>query len=94
MPFTQLGDNVMISMGVNIAHHSIIGNSSFVSQGANIGASIKIGDRSFIGIASTIMTGISEVGENVTVGAGTVVIRNVPSNAVLAGVPAKIIKYK
>lgn len=94
MPFAQLGDNVMISMGVNIAHHSIIGNSSFVSQGANIGASIKIGDRSFIGIASTIMTGISEVGENVTVGAGAVVIRNVPSNAVLAGVPAKIIKYK
>lgn len=94
MPFTQLEDNVMISMGVNIAHHSLICNSSFVSQGANIGASLKIGAQSFIGIASTIMTGISEIGENVTVGAGAVVIRDVPSKVIVAGVPAKIIKYK
>ena len=94
MPFAQLEDNVMISMGVNIAHHTVICNSSFVSQGANIGASLKIGARSFIGIASTIMTGISEVGENVTVGAGAVVIRDLPSNVVVAGIPARIIKTK
>lgn len=40
------------------------------------------------------MTGIHELGENCLVGAGAVVIKDVPDNAVVAGVPAKIIKYK
>lgn len=94
MPFVQLEDDVMISMGVNIAHHSIIGKSTFISQGSNIGASIKVGPSSFVGIASTIMTGVKIIGENVTIGAGAVVIHDVPPNVILAGVPAKIIRTK
>ena len=39
------------------------------------------------------MTGIHELGENCLVGAGSVVIHDVPDNAVVAGVPAKVIKY-
>ena len=33
-------------------------------------------------------------GRNILCGAGAVVIKDVPDNAVMAGVPAKIIKYK
>ncbi len=92
MPHTRIEDYVMISMGVNIAHHTIIGKGSFLSQGVNVGASIHIGEKSFLGIASTIMTGIKEIGRNTVVGAGAVVIRDLPDNVVAAGVPAKIKK--
>lgn len=92
MPHTIIQDYVMISMGVNIAHHTTIGKGSFLSQGVNVGASISIGEKSFLGIASTIMTGIKGVGSNAIVGAGAVVIKDVPDNAVVAGVPARIIK--
>ena len=34
------------------------------------------------------------IGNNVTVGANAVVIDHVPNNAIVAGIPAKIIKYK
>jgi sugar O-acyltransferase (sialic acid O-acetyltransferase NeuD family) len=94
MPFVQIGDFVMVSMGVNIAHHNIIGSRSFLSQGVNIGANIKIGENSFIGIGSTIVTGVKNIGNNVTVGAGAVVINSIPDSVVVAGVPAKALKSK
>lgn len=93
MPYTKIEDNVMISMGVNIAHHTHLGSSSFYSQGSNVGASITICTGAFIGIASTIMTGIKRIGQNALIGAGTVIIKDVPDNAVMVGNPGKIIKY-
>ncbi len=44
-----------------------------------------------IGSSATILCGVT-IGENAIVGAGAVVTKDVPSNAVVAGVPAKIIK--
>jgi len=35
-----------------------------------------------------------KIGNNVTIGAGAVVTKNIPDNAVVVGVPAKIIKIK
>ena len=51
-----------------------------VKKGASLGAN------------STILPGIT-LGENCMVGAGAVVTKNVPNNAVVVGNPAKIIKY-
>jgi UDP-2-acetamido-3-amino-2,3-dideoxy-glucuronate N-acetyltransferase len=52
---------------------------TFVKKGASIGSS------------ATIMCGVT-IGEKAIVGAGAVVTENVPPNAVVAGVPAKIIR--
>ncbi|WP_027383231.1 NeuD/PglB/VioB family sugar acetyltransferase [Epilithonimonas caeni] len=93
MPLTQIKDFVLISMGVNIAHHNIIDQGCFFSQGSNIGANIYFKSEVFCGIASTIMTGVKEVGKNSLIGAGAVVIRDVPDFAVVVGNPGKIIKY-
>jgi len=46
-----------------------------------------------IGSSSTILCGIT-VGENAIVGAGSVVTKDVPSNTIVAGVPAKPLKKK
>ena len=70
MPLTTLADYVMVSMGVNIAHHVNVEEGCFLSQGSNIGASIEIKNQSFIGIASTIMTGVKTIGKNTIIGAG------------------------
>lgn len=94
MPYTTIDDDVMISMGVNIAHHSKLDKGCFLSTGVNFGASIHANKYSYIGISSTIMTGVKVLGENCLIGAGAVVIRDVPNKAVVAGVPAKILKIK
>lgn len=93
MPYTSIGDFVLISMGVNIAHHTIVDNACFFSQGSNIGASIHFKNNVFCGVASTVMTGVKTVGENSLIGAGSVIIRDVPNHAVVVGNPGKIIRY-
>jgi sugar O-acyltransferase (sialic acid O-acetyltransferase NeuD family) len=94
MPHTIIKNYVMISMNVGLAHHTILEEGVFLSTGCNFGASIHAHKYAYCGIASTIMTGIHELGEDCLIGAGAVVIKDVPAKAVMAGVPAKILKLK
>jgi len=50
----------------------------------------QIGDNTFIG-ANACIIGFIKVGSNVKIGAGSVVIKNVPDNSTAVGVPARII---
>jgi len=50
-----------------------------------------IGRNCFIGVRSTILPGI-KIGDEVIVGAGTVVTKDVPSNCVVVGNPGRIVK--
>jgi acetyltransferase-like isoleucine patch superfamily enzyme len=54
---------------------------------------VRVGSNVWIGHAAQIMRGVS-VGDNAIVGAGAVVTRDVPSNAVVAGVPARVIRMR
>lgn len=94
MPHTVIKNYVMISMNVGIAHHNVLEEGVFLSTGCNFGASIHAHKHAYCGIASTIMTGLHELGEDCLIAAGAVVIRDVEPKAVMAGVPAKVIKYK
>lgn len=89
MPLTVFEDYAMVSAGVNVAHHVTVGRGAFLSQGSNVGASLEIGAFAFVGIASVIMTGVKRVGRDSVVGAGAVVIRDVPDDTVVVGNPAK-----
>lgn len=52
---------------------------------------VKIGDNVWIGGSVTILPGVT-IGNNVTIGAGSVVTRCIPDNVVAAGNPCRIIK--
>jgi len=52
---------------------------------------VKIGDNCWIGGNSVILPGV-EIGENVTVAAGSLVTKNIPDNVLVNGAPAKIVK--
>ncbi|GAB2989286.1 acetyltransferase [Cyclobacterium sediminis] len=94
MPYTKISRDVMVSMSVNIAHHVLIKEGCFFSLGSNVGASIVIEELAYIGMAATLMTGVKRLGANCLIGAGSVVIRDVPDNVIVAGVPAKFLKNK
>ncbi|MBU3677303.1 MAG: maltose acetyltransferase, partial [Chitinophagaceae bacterium] len=54
-------------------------------------ASVVIGKNCWLGGNVTILPGVT-LGDNVTVGANSVVTKSFPSNVIIAGVPAKVIR--
>lgn len=93
MPYAVIKDYVMISMGVRVSHHSVLEEGVFLSTGCSFGASIHAKKNTYCGIGSTIMTGVHELGEDCLIGAGAVVIKDVQDRAIMAGVPARLIRY-
>jgi len=88
----EIGDNVTITPGVRFQTHDG-GVALFRKElpGMNVYGRIKIGNNVFIGEDAMIMYGVT-VGDNVVIGARSIVTKNVPSDCVVAGTPAKVIR--
>jgi acetyltransferase-like isoleucine patch superfamily enzyme len=103
----KISSHTFICEGVTIEDDVFIGhNVSFINdmfpKAVNADGSIQIEEdwelkttlvkkRASIGTSATILGGLT-IGENSLVGAGSVVTKDVPSNVVVAGNPARIIK--
>jgi UDP-perosamine 4-acetyltransferase len=85
----KIDDFCIISPNVVICHHTSIGKACLISNVSGVGASIRIKDKVFVGMGATIVTGLDVIGENSVIGAGAVVLKNLPPNSRVAGVPAK-----
>lgn len=85
----EIGNNALIGQQVVIA---TLNHDLAPDKRANmIPAPVKIGNNVWIGAHATILAGVT-IGDNAVVAAGAVVTKDVPANAVVGGVPAKIIK--
>ena len=84
-------------IGVVIHARAVIGQNSLIGQGVTIGGKSGwwevpvIGDDVEINAGARII-GPVRIGNNVIIGANAVVVKDVPDNCVVAGVPAHIIK--
>jgi len=86
---STIGNNVFLGGDALIGHHNVLGNHVLVGGNASFGGSVKVGDFSTIGVGSAIKPGIT-IGINSIVGVGAVVVKDVPDNVIVTGVPAKI----
>jgi len=85
-----IGKHCIINTNCNIDHESTIGDYCSICPSSTICGQVKVVESSFIGANSTIIQTI-EIGKECIIGAGTVVIRNIPNNSKVVGNPAKII---
>ena len=87
-----IGKNVHITDGVKFINHDG-GTLLFRDKipDLEITKPIKLGNNIYIGNNVIILPGVN-IGDNVVIGAGAVITKDIPSNSVVGGVPAKIIK--
>lgn len=84
-----MGKNCTISEGVVIESHDHGHDPGSVPERCPL----RIGDEVWIGMRSIILPRVARIGDRAIIGAGAVVTREVPPRAVVAGNPARVIKY-
>jgi maltose O-acetyltransferase len=83
----EIGDNVVMAPRSHILAHDA---STGLFTGYTKVGNVKIGNNVFIGAGAIILMGVN-VGNNVVIGAGSIVTKDIPSNSVAVGNPAKVI---
>ena len=99
-PAVKIGKNFFIDhgMGIVIGETTIIGDNVSIYQGVTLGGTKwekrkrhpSISDNVVIGAGAKVLGPIT-VGKNSKIGANSVVTRNVPSNTVVVGIPARVV---
>ncbi len=102
-PGAQIGEALFIDhgMGVVIGETSVVGRNVTLYQGVTLGGTGKekgkrhpnIGDNVVVGTGAKILGNIT-VGENSYIGANAVVLKDVPPNSTVVGVPGRITKQE
>ena len=87
----EIGSGVLINTGVKIDHHNILEECCQVDPGVVTAGNVVLRKCCHIHTGATIINRV-EIGNNSIVGAGAVVLENVPDNCTVAGVPAKFIR--
>jgi len=100
-PAAQIGTGFFIDhgMGVVIGETAEIGDYVTLFQGVTLGGTGKergkrhptLGNHVVVGAGAKILGGIT-IGDNVKIGANSVVLKSVPANSTVIGVPARVIK--
>ncbi|MBN7774619.1 2,3,4,5-tetrahydropyridine-2,6-dicarboxylate N-acetyltransferase [Clostridium aminobutyricum] len=97
----EIGSGTMIDMGAILGGRAIVGKNCHIGAGTVLAGVIEppsaqpviVEDDVVIGANAVVIEGC-HIGKGAVVAAGAVVIHDVPENAVVAGVPAKLVKMK
>jgi maltose O-acetyltransferase len=86
-----IGDDVQFGPAVQVytAHHPL--DAATRREGLESASPVSIGDNVWVGGAAVICPGV-EIGDDAVIGAGSVVTRNVPAGAIVAGNPARVLR--
>ena len=86
-----IGENVYIHPMACIGHDSIIGKNAIISSFVDVAGNCVVGNEAFLAIGTILKQGIV-IGEKSILGLGSIVHKNIPSNVIAMGNPARPMK--
>lgn len=88
----NIGKHVIINLGCTIGHDAVINDFVTLYPSVNVSGMTEIGIVTEIGTGTQIIQG-KKIGDHTIIGAGAVVVKDVPSKCTAVGIPAKPIKF-
>ncbi len=85
-----IGVNCIINTAAIVEHDCVVGDHAHLSPTVALGGGASVGAFAHMGIGAVAIPG-TKIGEGTVVGAGGVVIRDIPAHVTVAGVPAEVI---
>jgi serine O-acetyltransferase len=102
-PGAKIGQSVFIDhgMGVVIGETAIVGDYATLYQGVTLGGTGKetgkrhptLGQNVVLGAGAKVLGNI-QIGDRVRIGAGSVVLRDIPANSTVVGIPGRIVRHQ
>ena len=88
---TRVGDHVIVNLNCTLGHDDIINDYCVINPGVNVSGKVVVQQCTDLGTGMKAIQGLT-IGSNTVIGAGSVVIRDIPDNCTAVGIPAKKIR--
>ena len=88
-----IGRHCIVNTGAIVDHDCIIDDFCHIAPGTHISGATHVGEGTWIGVGSSIIQCLT-IGRNCMIGAGSVVVKNIPDNVTAYGCPAKVVINK
>jgi serine O-acetyltransferase len=86
---TEISEGVLLNTGVSIDHHNVLKSCSQADPGVVTAGNVTFWECAHVHTGATVINRI-QIGRNSVVGAGSVVVGDIPSDSLAYGVPAKV----
>ncbi|SPF50408.1 Acetyltransferase [Candidatus Sulfopaludibacter sp. SbA4] len=88
---SRIEDGAIVNTNASVDHDCVIGTCAHVAPGTTLAGCVRLGEGVFLGTGSSVIPNIT-IGSWTTVGAGAVVLADLPDHVVAVGVPAEVRK--
>jgi sugar O-acyltransferase (sialic acid O-acetyltransferase NeuD family) len=90
---TRIGAHCIINTRASIDHECVIEDFASIAPGVTIGGNVRVGYGSAVGLGASVIHKVS-IGARSLIGAGAVVVKDLPENVVAYGVPCRVIRER
>lgn len=87
-PDTTLGAHAIVNTGATVDHDGRLGDFVHLAPGVHLAGGVTVGEGAFLGVNAGVIPGRT-IGDWTTVGAGGIVVRDLPPGVTAIGVPAR-----
>jgi len=84
-----IGENVIINTSSSVDHECVVGDGVHICPGVHLGGNVSVGRATWVGIGTCVVDHLS-IGSTSLIGAGSVVVKDIPDNVVAYGNPARV----